>query len=111
MVSRVGISENAPPSPTSVLKPPVWLNDSYVHEQLKISLHMLSDGIDHQSVSCDSTDPSPTLLVSGTKRNGLLKSPKASTGALNQVFRDSKASNVFSMSITHSFFLLVPSSE
>ena len=50
MVSRVDIPETAPQSLTSVLKTSMWLNDSYVHEQLKISLHMLPDGIGHQSV-------------------------------------------------------------
>ena len=50
MVSRVGIPETALQLPTSVLKTPVWLNDSYIHEQLKIGLHMLLDHINHQSV-------------------------------------------------------------
>ena len=50
MVSRAGIPETAPQFPTLVLKTPVWLNDSYIHEQLRIGLHMLPDGINHQSV-------------------------------------------------------------
>ena len=50
MVSRVGALETAPQLSTSVLKTPVSLNDSYVHEWLKISLCMLLDGVNHQSV-------------------------------------------------------------
>ena len=50
MVSRVGIPETAPQLLTSVLKTPIWLNDSSIHEQLKISLCMLMDGIHHWSV-------------------------------------------------------------
>ena len=50
MVSRVGIPETAPQSPTSVLKTLICLNDSYVHEQLKIVLYILPDGIDYWSV-------------------------------------------------------------
>ena len=50
MVSRFSILETALQSLTLMLKTSIWLNDSYVHEQLKISLHMLLDGIDHQSV-------------------------------------------------------------
>ena len=77
------------------------MNDSYVHEQLKIGLHILPDGIDHQSV-----------FVSVSKKNGLLKSVKTSTGASRQAFlRVSKAHNVSSMSVTHSFFLLLPQKD
>ena len=50
MVSRAGVHETALQLLTSVLKSPVWLNESYIHEQVKISLFMLQDGIDHQSV-------------------------------------------------------------
>ena len=50
MVSRVDIPGTVPQLSTSVPKTPIWLNDSYIHEQLKIGLHMLPDGIDHQSV-------------------------------------------------------------
>ena len=50
MVSRVGTLETALQLSMSVLKTPVWLNDSYIHEQIKISLGMLPDGINHQYV-------------------------------------------------------------
>ena len=80
MVSKVSISETAPQLPTSVLKTPVWLNDSYIHEELKIGLHMLPDSMDHQSFY-DNTAPSPSLLVSVSKRNGFMTTAKASTGA------------------------------
>ena len=50
MSSKVGIPETALISPTLVLKTLVSLNDRYAHEELGIGLHMLLDGIDHQSV-------------------------------------------------------------
>ena len=50
MVFSVSTPETALQLPTSVLKTPVWLNDSYIHEQFEISLCMLLDGINHQSV-------------------------------------------------------------
>ena len=73
MVSRVGIPETALQLPTIMLKTLISLNNSYDHEWLEISLHMLPDGIGCQSVCMDSTAPIPNLLVSVSRRNGLSK--------------------------------------
>ena len=49
MVSRVSIPGTAQQSPTLVPRILVLWNDSYAHEYLEISLHMLQDGINHWS--------------------------------------------------------------
>ena len=68
--------------PTTVLTTPVLFNDSYTHELLQIGLHRPPDGIDHQSVSVIGLAPSPCLLASVSRGNGLLKSARDRTGAL-----------------------------
>ena len=110
MVSRVSIPETAWQSPTLVLKTLVLLNDSYAHEGLEISLHMLPDDIDHQSVFGIAQLLILNLLASVSRRNGLSKSAKASTGALRQAFlRVLKASLASAVSVTCLFFLQAPS--
>ena len=81
MAPGVDILETAAQSPNPMLKPPVWLDDSYVHECLKV---MYATGWYQLPVCfCDITAPSPSLLVSVSKRNGLLKSGKVSTEAVS----------------------------
>ena len=43
MASIVGISETALQLTTSVLRTPVWLNDSYTHEQFKDQLALATE--------------------------------------------------------------------
>ena len=50
------------------------------------------------SLFCENTAPNPNLFASVSKRNGLLKSAKANTGTLREVFlRFSKASLALAM--------------
>ena len=66
----------------------------------------------HQAVFCDNTAPNPNLLTSVSKRNGLLKSAKANTGASRHAFLSiSKAACTSLVSITHLFFLPAPSPD
>ena len=59
-----------------------------------------------------STAPNSNVLVSVSKRSGLLKSAKPGIGASKQVFLSiSKAPRASSMYITCSFFLLPPSPD
>ena len=83
------------------------------NEQLKIGLHMLLDGTRPSVCFCDTTAPSPNLFALVSKRNGLLKSVKASTGTSRAGFLESTKGILmhFPVSVTHSFFLLAPSPE
>ena len=86
MVSRVGIPETALQLPTLVLKILVLLNDSYTHEELKVNLHVLLDGIDHHSVFviawlsiltyfCISFQEKWLIEISKSQQRGLKTSP------------------------------------
>ena len=89
------LSQNKLPSKTSSIKKVETLAENFVL-------------IDSLLCNC----PSPDLLVSISKRNGLLKSPKANTGASRHAFLSiSKAICASLVSITCSLFLLALSPD
>ena len=106
MASRAGIPETASQLPTSVLRTPVWLNDDYIHKQLKTVSCMPLDGINHQTVSVAAQLPVLACLCQSLGGMVYRKSAKYSTVALRQAFLSFlQAPSTSSVSITHLIFL------
>ena len=68
-----------------MLKTLVLLNDSYAHESLKIDLHMLPGGIDHQSVFVIAQLPIQLTCI-GFQEKWLIEISKGQHRASRQAF-------------------------